>query len=860
MATIYLLDYMNYSDRIIKWENTLSGYQKYLSNGGLPDENGNSPVIENVNFDPGNGVNTFITVNWAGKTPNYLLVVEGEKITPWFVMDEKYQNFGQTILTLRKDVIAENRDEIKTSSSFIERGTPLTKDDTAIFNNEACTYNQIKSGEYPIKDEFGCPWALIYVAQNYKFDAYKDIQVTGTIIKSYSAAQTAQNQFAADPVRPYTAYGNEATPAKKIKVAPKKITYNITVATTFNNKRHFVTLHYNKDRSCVGYEVVPTTSTERWPYEINILIQSVVTVDGKDNYILYAEVLSDLGQKLNIPSNYWTFLSDTQEGLPTQRSDSAAYANYTAYENGLVEYKNSSNASDVLDIYYEKASNTIDYYETYSDTFPFERVYSLVIKTQSLYSPDSTRINQITVSSTSDSKDSVTLDGTYDYLIASSAPIGYTIKISQSSLRDRIHCGDQPYDVLAVPLTNVYSDIVLTNTGEYSRFIQMNVILHLVAELGEQNIYDVQIVPYCPCRQYFQWTSYSHRLLSTINVYTAAQFNAYDASGTLKATCGIGLWLNSSKTSFNISSPLLVDDYLTITDKKMANETDMYRICSPGYSGVMEFSVAKNGGLTSFNVDMLATPFTPYIQVSPDFGGLYGRDYNDMRGMVSGDDLSLPQASSAWTNYKVANKNYQQAFDRSIENIELHNAAAKIRDTVGAVTGTIGGAINGMTGGAMAGSAFGPWGALIGGAIGGVAGGISSGIAGGMDLKLNEMERREDVQYQKDMFRMQMENIQALPYTLNKGSILTPTFKYFPFIEYYTCSEEEKMALKYLIKYQGMRIERFGNIAQYLNPDNPYIQGFIVRYSGKLSDNILSTINKELRMGVYLYGTDPIRS
>ena len=47
------------------------------------------------------------------------------------------------------------------------------------------------------------------------------------------------------------------------------------------------------------------------------------------------------------------------------------------------------------------------------------------------------------------------------------------------------------------------------------------------------------------------------------------------------------------------------------------------------FSGEFEFSPAKNGGVEYFNVDYLYRPFSPYIHVTPNFGGLYGKDFND---------------------------------------------------------------------------------------------------------------------------------------------------------------------------------------------------------------------------------------
>ncbi len=51
------------------------------------------------------------------------------------------------------------------SKSFIEKGT-VGKDDSAIYNKESITTNQIKSDEFLLKDETQCGWVVGYVASN----------------------------------------------------------------------------------------------------------------------------------------------------------------------------------------------------------------------------------------------------------------------------------------------------------------------------------------------------------------------------------------------------------------------------------------------------------------------------------------------------------------------------------------------------------------------------------------------------------------------------------------------------------------------------------------------------------------------
>ena len=108
-------------------------------------------------------------------------------------------------------------------------------------------------------------------------------------------------------------------------------------------------------------------------------------------------------------------------------------------------------------------------------------------------------------------------------------------------------------------------------------------------------------------------------------------------------------YLNSINSTFNLSHSLTIPsrDSDSALNKKLSNELDLYRLCSPNYNGQFEFSVAKNNGVSLFNVDMTLRPFNPYIHVNPAFDSLYGRDFDDARGLICNGDFSLPLITDA---------------------------------------------------------------------------------------------------------------------------------------------------------------------------------------------------------------------
>jgi hypothetical protein len=280
---------------------------------------------------------------------------------------------------------------------------------------------------------------------------------------------------------------------------------------------------------------------------------------------------------------------------------------------------------------------------------------------------------------------------------------------------------------------------------------------------------------------------------------------------------------------------------------KVQNECDKYRLCSPNWSGAFEFSATKNGGVTQFRCDLAFKPVNPYIRVAPVFDGLYGPISDDARGLICGGDFSFSRTQNEWIEYLRQNQNYQRIFDRQIENIEVNNSVQRISEYVNMVTGTVSGAVSGGMGGAMIGG--GVYGAAAGSIIGGGAS-LAGGIA---DVILNEQLRTEALDYTKDQFGYQLGNIKALPTSIIKVDVLTPNSKIYPILEYYTCTDIEKEALRNKIKYNGMTIMRIGTISEFKQENPSYIKGKLIRLTSVADDfHVLNAIASELNKGVFI--------
>ena len=156
-----------------------------------------------------------------------------------------------------------------------------------------------------------------------------------------------------------------------------------------------------------------------------------------------------------------------------------------------------------------------------------------------------------------------------------------------------------------------------------------------------------------------------------------------------------------------------------------------------------------------------------------------------------------------------------------------------------------------ITGGSFGGSAgaqFSKGAAIAGAAIGAVGGGITAGIDYANTIRMME----ENKKFATDMYNFNLQNIQAIPTALTKTSALTYNTRVWPFIEYYTCTDTERNALKDKMKYNGMTIMKIGKLTDYLLGEDKFYKGQLIRLNIKVDSHMAYEIYNELNKGVYL--------
>ena len=417
-------------------------------------------------------------------------------------------------------------------------------------------------------------------------------------------------------------------------------------------------------------------------------------------------------------------------------------------------------------------------------------------------------------------------------------------KDDQSNTVYRTHLIDAPYDMFAIP----YGSLRIKNGANYincNKDIALAIATAFITELGAENVYDLQLLPYCPVRQYIQNDG-----TFDITASTTAQIRPITLGGN---AVNYVFYCNQSQFEItNLKDKNLNSYHIDLTNVKTQYNTEMYRLCSPNFASTFEFNAAQNGGVDCFQVTATYKPYTPYVRIHPKWGRMYGNSqFYDGRGLILQGDFSLPKVTSAWTEYELQNKNYLNIFNREIQSLELQNKIAGTQDWFkaisGVITGTVGGAIGG---GYMGGS--------TGGVVGAGIGSVMSATGGALDLVNNQDLRNDAIDKAQNNFNWNLQNIQALPYSLANVSSLTYDNALVPVLEFYQASDSEIDAFEKKMQYYGMSVMKVGQITEYLNPlGETFVQGQLIRLLNDddvlEADNRLATeLSAEISKGLYI--------
>lgn len=945
MNLLILKGFNNYFNRIIKRYSTLADYKTHS------DSNYD---FSGINFNPNDGVTTTqvigsttqqqtggpdpVPLAWEQDgNPDYIIVYKTEQVgnttintikSRWFIVESVRTRNGQYSLKLKRDSIADHLETLLSCPAFIKKGT-VSDDNPLIVNSEGITVNQIKSGETLLKDKTGSAWIVGYMAKNapaatiteqipdetiIEYETIEDIaDEFGVSASDLSNALTTNKEnpsyFIADNIEfvGWLNYVDLTSREGKVIAGSQNflssITYGsgTTYGTNNDSSDFFAKIHYE------GSAQIGEVGTS-----------GAVTLEDAIKYAGKHWWTSAIGSQLNgIKAQWKTFTNNPFFTKSLYNKLKNMSSNRTLiYKGGkyyVIQMAGSSGPTNTGKKYPVSAAGGImatacnNFVNTFNNNEPHDAWWLERLVGGKVY----INYNEI------EAKfylEEVTAD--------SDVP---AIDITMSSTRNSLQ--EQPYDMFAIPFNNTK---LIINSKEYEVVgsYAQKIAMKLVESLTSANIYDVQLLPYCPIPEIIDdgginitslTSNYDYDLIyktdddetfvsDTVTPDFDPLYSEYDASWeNLEKPAGTAtltnadinvIYSNENHTSQSIiisnqtasslnvivsfelidpdgevpkvtiswtytptepiprtviiypksnSFSVALDYSLSLKETmKIDSQTDLYRLVSPNYQGSFDFNVAKNGGaVNGFIADCTYKPYTPYIKVAPNFAWLYGTNYGDCRGLICGGDFSIGIINSAWENFQLQNKNYQNIFNREIQNLDVNQS---IQRTQQYVSGGLNIARDTIAGGVGGGLATGsPYGAIAGA----VVGGIGSGIGYGVDMNLMERGLQEQRQFSIDKFKMQLGNIQALPYTLTKVGAFNINSKVFPFLEYYTCSEQEKEALKMKIQYEGMTVGIVDYLGNYMS--SGYVQADLIRNEAIIEDSHqLDDIYIELTKGVYM--------
>lgn len=823
MLKLYTIHYNNYFNRKVLQESALADYlvSAYFTNGH---------VTSNVSFNEGDGITTSQIINYKPKNDDYAILVRettvdnvtaSEIVSRWFILEDNKQRTGQYDLKLQRDVIVDNFNSLLEAPIFVEKGN-LNENDNMICNNEGMAFNQIKINEEPLKmHQDDTPWIVGYVTKKELREgdeiisditvAPSDVDIHGTTI-----SDIAQNVGITESQLVSMLNIDVATPTNQThSISNVEVNYGLHHGGMVRSK---VFVYLNNDftlSSCKNEG--PLFGWEDYPIENLSGIEYQSWEINRATEIAWATVE--------------TTTSDIEKILSSVQTNSLSNSTYNKlldYNNTFVVYNN------------QKYKMTI--------TFGSSTRHELNINA------NQTQLNELLNRYRDYSRSYlVRPEGTAHFwctdltiYVILTTPEENQIHIPFSNSTDRRDCAGSVCDIFAIP----YGNMTVLKTSQDEKIIDFRCLndkdmlfkfASTIATKLSTQLYDIQLLPYCPIPIDID-TQGGYTGVDIPSLEEGKDFDyIYYLDGDTHINKSIIYWLKNA----NFTSQLVWNR--NSSNRKIDSQTKIARITSPSGNGIFDFNIAKNNGIHNFTLNMTFKPFSPYIQVLPNFSGLYGNNFNDYRGLICSGDFSLTRIEDAWIQYQLNNKNYQNIFNRDIESMDFQFSQQKAKQILTSGAKVVGGTASG---------------AIAGAKIGGVPGAIAGAVVGagvstatvGIDWQMQEEARAQTKDYAIDKFNYSLGNIQAQPQSLTKVDSFIINSKLFPFIEFYDCTEAEKLALENKIKYNGMTVNRIGTISEFkVAGEEHWFQGQLIRAEIESGNaKMLNACYNELLKGVYI--------
>lgn len=764
-----------------------------------------------ADFNPTDGVMTTHVVNhdFVAAPADYCVVTTDDESvvsSRWYVVEAVRIRGGQFNVTLLRDVLAEWRENVLGAPAFIRKAT-LTADDPMLFNSENMTFNQIRRNPFFITDNTKIPWIVGYIPR----DAFPSEQtVTAEYPTSRSADITVEN------VDEWLEIQGESR----------------TVALDVSLEATYIRVTSVPMSGAVPMYTAGTRIAEWFNTTIKDAGMSTRTVYNVD------DAVPEEGGNVfrgTYNSGFRSFWSP-----PTGRNVAQVARNYAMSRVGLMgvaeaKIRQSLNGQVIEDSTTGRRyrisilTETVDGALALPDN-PDAAYYGLFDDLQSGWTRDEA---VVVAKNAPRSAWKVLTQETVSTIVLEQITQTVKVKIPVPAERDKLV--DAPYDMFFIPYGKIGVQLdgqTTTTEPEAGPAIATSIAL----TSGSGTIYDIQIVPFCPEEMVISSSG-------TINADANKGTAVTDNGGRLVT---VMFFSRKSSRSFMVEPGEELKNLLTppqdAVERKIRDATELWRLCSPNFSGAFDFSAVKNGGVSSFTVDITYRPFSPYIRVAPTFGGLYGgigdRARYDARGLICGGSFSVAQLTSAWADYQLQNSNYERIFDRQIQSMDRANAVQDVVDVTRGLTTLAGGVAGVVASGGSASSIVG----LVGGAVN-----AGVGIAARNELYQEQRDMKID------LFGYQLGNVKAIPSSLAKTGSQTVNNPNVIILEHYTATPEEEEALRLKLYYNGMTVMRIGMLGSFVREDRTFIQADLIRVEGTgEDDHVIRQIKREMEVGAWI--------
>ena len=878
---IYLLSFNNYNNRQVKGK-SFTTIAQFISAGYQVGQ-----TVTNVNFEFKDGIMSQLLINQAfvDTQPDYVLIAERGSdgletgyFSRWFILDSDLIRGNQYKFTVKRDICIDYNDLLLNSQYFIERGYVNSSSDL-IFNDEGQQYSQIKKSQTPLYDETGVPWIVGYMPK--KLEISSDVTVksyvrpeSADIVVSslaswdyYDYVSSSPNFHPAmgdsaitDPYRfivvlpvhevttggntYHTLYMNISASNKSIE--SDDLAYYMTVyPSTFTIQEPGIgyftrnQTQFNSDTSTYGwYDTYYTGQQLYIPILNRMLLNQNVTALNNLSSQAYSNLIQSFRGIHNVNNNVVSYIENNLNGKVIKDNTTGKLYNITLNITGYGYDEGGGNATSIASVKSQiRSFLNLSIGNQYAQTD-----YGYVTHSTSSEQDAAIKL-RMTLRAVSIVLTEVASTRTYvpkDDDESGTSPVVY-----------RNHCVNQMYDIFAIPYgaLNIKNG---ANTITTNKDVGLS-IAQQIATAFQTFVYDLQLLPYCPCREYIQ----NDGTFDITGVDSTKVRPIYYGDSSLNPLNYV-FYCSSSKID-DINLLHKVDNQwvpysIEVTNVKKQYNTEMYRLSSPNFASSFEFNAAQNGGVNSFIVSATYKPYNPYIRIRPQFGRMYGQDFKDGRGLILQGDFSLATMNDAWIQYELQNKNYLNSFNREIQSMNLQNKIASTQDIVQAITGSVQGTVSGAIAGGMMGGAYGA-------VAGAVVGGVSSTVGGVIDVQNNKKLRNDAIDKAKTLFNYQLDNIKALPNTIRNVGALTVDNVLVPVLEFYQASDDELDTFDKKIRYYGMSVMKVGQIIEYINPnEETFVQGYLLRLlppDGVIeeADNHLAEeLSNEVQKGLYIGG------